>query len=312
MRRNLHCYHGEIDGKKKIAVPRVYKRNANTGEYDIYTVEMEKNEGDIKPKYVLYLDVDAVYNRRDFNSKKYKFNSMNFKDMTTLQRSHRAMVIELENKSAIYVGGKIVGEEPMRVEDGRFTEIARNYIFADDPASINKVCGRYLDEIRTAMEKEATKSLDENKPFVWEEAVLTVEDFGLEDLDTDFLGTEVYSEGLSPKLLGYNQEIGLMAYEVGAAENHIIKTLKAKGEEVVFGVVIYKDFINIVIGEGVYGVGSKDSDWKDKISEAVRKTIEEFKVKNTIILQQTREVRNNDEMTYNFLYVLKKDTIYNK
>lgn len=311
MRGPLYCYYGEVDGKKKIAIPRVYGRDVRSGEYDIFTLELEKNEDDIRGKYVLYHEVDAVYNRRNFNTKKYKFNSLNCKDMYSQERSHKVMIIELENKSTIYVGGKIVSEQPIMVQDNKFTEIFRNYTFNDSPAYIKKAVVRYMEQLAKDMTitDVDSKSDDNVGKTLWKEDALTIEDLGLEDVDTTFIANEVYSEGVSPKFLGYDLNLGLSTYEDWAAEQYMLEALKRKGQDLIIGVVIYKDFVRIFMEEKSVKI-EKEGDWKNTISMVMREFINKFKVKYTMILQQIGETETKEGPSYNFTHVVRKNTIY--
>ena len=310
MRDMLYCYHGEIDGKKKVAIPRLFADKPFLGEYDIYTIEIEKIDGEIKPKYVLKHDTNAIYNRRNFNSKKYKFNSLNFKDFNTLERSHRVVIIELENKSAIYMGGKIVNEHPFEVEEGIFIEISRNYTFDDSPSYINQKLYRYMDEVKSN-NKAKTKVEDEDMYQTWSEELLRIEDLGLENLNIDFLGQGVFSQGMSPKLLGYNDSIGIIVYEEGGAEQHIYETLKDKDNECIFGIVIYRDKVKILVNDSAFSI-KKEMGWKDTIKDIVIEFTSKFDVKSIIILQQVKErILENNKKCYDFRYVIKSDTIFN-
>lgn len=308
MKENLYCYYGEIDGKKKVAIPRIYGESRFTSEYDIFTINIEKNEGDIRGKYVLNQDIDAVFNKREFKTKKYRFNSFNFKNPATLKREYRIVMLELENKSSISLGGKIVDEEPIVVADNTYVEVARNFEFNDSPQYIQKLAMRCMPEIEkiTNLGKEETSDSDN----IWKEELLTIEDLGLQNINAEFIGEEIYSEG-SSKFLGYNSELGVTVYEDWAAESYLKEKLSRKNQKPILGLVIYKDFIRITVDDSGYKI-DKNQDWKNNIGEIFEKFINEFNVKYTMVLQQVEDRDTPKGKVMSFMPILRKESIYNK
>ena len=220
------------------------------GEYDIYLIEIEKNENDIRGIYVLKHDINAIYNKRDFGTKKYCFNSICVKNPNTLKREIRIMIIELENKSALTECGKIRSEHPIQVENGIFKEIGRNYIYNDSINYIQKMILRYYEQIA---QKDSTVKSKEEISNLWEEEPITLKELGLESTEINFLGEEKYSNG-SNEFLGYMDGIGLTTYHERGVEQYITEYFEQREINPIFAILIAKDKIKMLVDAGIYSM----------------------------------------------------------